>query len=186
MRRWTYKLMSDEMLMKAYAKGDSLAFEYLYQRNKSALFLFLRRQCENEAICEELAHDAWLAVIRQAENYVDSAKFKTWLFRIAHYRLVDHWRKHGGSSNVLFEELSDSAGAIIDAATDTASQGIELQQLLQNLAELSSVQTEALLLKIEGFSHAEIADITDCKKETVKSRLRYATQRLRVSMEAAS
>ena len=182
MRKWTVRLMSDEMLMKAYAKGDSLAFEYLYQRNKSALFLFLRRQCENEAICEELAHDAWLAVIRQAENYATSAKFKTWLFRIAHNRLVDHWRKHGGSSKVLFEEIGDSVGA----TTDSVSQGIELQQLLENLAELSAEQTEALLLKIEGFSHAEIADITDCKKETVKSRLRYATQRLRVSMEAAS
>jgi len=169
--------------MKAYANGDGFAFECLYKRNKSPLFLFLRRQCPNESICEELAHDTWLAVIRQAENsYLDSAKFRTWLFRIAHNRLVDYWRKHGSNASVLFEEITDTIGS----TSDTSSQSIELQQLLDNLESLSNEQTETLLLKIEGFSHAEIASITDTKQETVKSRLRYATQRLRTLMEVAS
>lgn len=182
MRRWKHALMSDESLMRAYARGDGQAFECLYERNKSPLFLFLRRQCDNEAICEELAHDTWIAVIRQVGNYQTSAKFKTWLFRIAHNRLVDYWRKYGRSARVLFEEISDSVGSTLDIA----SQGIELEQLMESLAELSNEQTEALLLKIEGFSHAEIADITNSKQETVKSRLRYATQQLRVSMEMTS
>jgi len=182
MRRWTYSLMSNEALMKAYANGSTAAFERLYQCNKSALFLFLRRQCNNEAVCEYLAHDTWLAVIRQVDTYQSTAKFKTWLFRITHNRLVDYWRKHGASARVLFEEISDSVGSTLD----TASQGIEVQQLLENLAQLSDEQTEALLLKIEGFSHAEIATISSSKQETVKSRLRYATKRLRVSMELTS
>jgi len=174
--------MRDEALMAAYANGEAMAFEFLYRRHSSSLFLFLRRQMDNVAICEELAHDTWLAVINQASFYQPSAKYKTWLFRIAHNRLVDHWRKHGSSSNVLIEEISD----VVGVTEDTVSQGIELNELLENLKSLSAEQTETLILKIEGFTHAEIAEITDAKQETVKSRLRYATRHLRVSMELSS
>jgi len=172
--------MRDEALMAAYANGESLAFEALYHRHKYALFLFLRRQMDNAAVCEELAHDTWFAVINQASTYQATAKFKTWLFRIAHNRLVDHWRKQSATCTALFDEIVDAASVM----EDTVSQGLELSELLRNLESLSTEQTETLLLKIEGFSHAEIAEITHCKQETVKSRLRYATKRLRLTMEA--
>ncbi len=174
--------MRDEALMAAYAGGDALAFETLYRRHKSALFLFLRRQMDNAAVCEELAHDTWFAVINQAGAYQPTAKFKTWLFRIAHNRLVDHWRKHSCTTIALIDEIVDA----VSVTEDTVSQGLELSELLRNLESLSMEQTEALLLKIEGFSHAEIAEITDAKQETVKSRLRYATRHLRFTMEASS
>ena len=146
------------------------------------MLVFLRRQSDNYAVCEELAHDTWLAVINQASFYQPNAKFKTWLFRIAHNRLVDHWRKHGRSASVLFEELNE----VSLKNDDTSSREFELKQLLKLLESLSPEQTETMLLKIEGFSHAEIADITSSKSETVKSRLRYATQHLKSALEAAS
>jgi len=168
--------------MTSYAAGDAGAFEELYRRHKHGLFVFLRRQCGSVEVCEELAHDAWMAIIKQAANYKNKAQFKTWLFRIAHNRLVDHWRKHGSSASVLFEELSDSL-SIDQADLDSHMQ---LAELLSSLEALSAEQTEAVLLKIEGFSHAEIADITNAKQETVKSRLRYAAKYLRLSMKPVS
>ena len=62
---------------------------------------------------------------------------------------------------------------------------MELSDILENLKTLSNEQTEALLLKIEGFSYQEIADITSSKTETVKSRLRYATEHLRLQVECS-
>ena len=181
-KRWAQKLMRDEALMAAYAIGDAQAFEELYRRYKRGLFVFLRRQCSNVEVCEELAHDTWMAIIKQASHYQTSAQFKTWLFRIAHNRLVDHWRKHGSSANVLFEELSDS----LSAEQNEVDGQMRIAELLSSLESLSPEQTEAVLLKIEGFSHAEIADITNAKQETVKSRLRYAAKHLQLSMEIAS
>jgi len=170
--------MSDEALLSRYTKGQIGAFDCLYARHKRGVFNFLRRQCHNHAVAEELTHDTWLAVINQAGRYTAQAKFKTWLYRIANNRLVDYWRKYGSSAKVLFEELSDHP------SEESLTQGIEIEELRASLKVLSPEQTEALLLKIEGFSHAEIADITNAKPETVKSRLRYATRHLRVAMEA--
>jgi len=181
LNKWALKLIGDDALMVAYAAGDAQAFDELYRRHKRGLFVFLRRQCSNAAVCEDLAHDTWMAIIKRANQYQQSAQFKTWLFRIAHNRLVDHWRKHGSSANVLFEELSDS----LTSEQPEVDWTMQVTDLLSILESLSTEQTEAVLLKIEGFSHAEIADITSAKQETVKSRLRYAAKHLRLSMETA-
>jgi len=183
MRKWTLDKVTDEDLITRYARGSSEAFECLYERHKKGLFSFLRRQTNSAAIAEDLAHDTWLAVINRADGYIVNAKFKTWLYRIAHNRLIDRWRKQGSAVHSLFEEVEQTLQA---HDSNAAIEQIELAQLLENLAALSAEQTTALLLKIEGFSHAEIAQITNSKQETVKSRLRYATQHLRVAMEVSS
>ena len=175
MRRWVYKSMNDGALMEAYAKGQVVAFECLYLRHKVKVFNFLRRQCDIESIAEELTHDTWIAVINQAGRYQKQAKFTTWLFRIAHNRLVDHWRKQNGSPQLLKTEILDQIAD--DRCANVLSP--EMDELLKNLEVLSEHQLEALLLKIEGFSHQEIAHITGAKQETVKSRLRYASKYLR-------
>ncbi len=185
--RFTLRMMQEDALMQIYASGDARAFEELYRRHKGGVFSFLRRQCDSFEVCEELAHDTWMAVIRQALAYQSnnsSAQFKTWLYRIAHNRLVDHWRKYGSSANVLFEELSDVIANDESTNQQPAIEShMQLEELLSSLATLSPEQTEAILLKIEGFSHAEIAEITSAKQETVKSRLRYAAKHLKLSME---
>lgn len=179
--------MRDEALMRSFAGGELHAFEELYGRHKHALYQFVRRQCDVETECEEVVQDTWLAVVRTASTYKASAKFRTWLFRIAHNRLVDYWRSHGYSKRQLMTELDETIHSIRDGATsgDTSSP-LDLEQLLAQLNELPQEQTEALLLRAAGFSYAEIATITDSKQETVKSRLRYATQRMRVTAGVTS
>ena len=121
-------------------------------------------------------------------NYQTTARFVTWLYRIAHNRLTDHWRKHGSSTNVLIDEVTDALlSKQMDKQTgmheDAAFDNLVINDLFASLQCLSAEQLVALLLKIEGFSYAEIADITQAGQETVKSRLRYATQHMRVSAE---
>ena len=196
---------TDEALLLAYANSEIQAFELLYSRHKKPLFNYLRRQCSNISIAEELAHDVWLAVIKQANSFEAKALFKTWLYRIAHNRLVDYWRKNGHSKQVMLDDLTEktnsqssglhgfglhgsgSQSPSLDSLSsqDRSSEFIEIEQLLNAVTTLSADQTNAVLLKIEGFTHAEIAQITRSKQETVKSRLRYATKHLRLSMEAS-
>ena len=180
---------TDEALLFAYAGGEMSAFELLYSKYKKPLFNHLRRQCGNASIAEELTHDVWLAVIKQAGSFEPKALFKTWLYRIAHNRLVDYWRKNGHSKQVLLDDLIGKTDLLsVDlgfvSSKDRSVELIEIEQLLSALNSLSTDQTSAVLLKVEGFTHAEIAQITCSKKETVKSRLRYATKHLRLSMEA--
>ncbi|GHA03707.1 RNA polymerase sigma factor [Arenicella chitinivorans] len=187
MLRWTTKLMRDEALMRRFADGDMRAFEALYARHKHALYQFVRRQCDIDAECEEVVQDTWLAVVRTASTYQVSAKFRTWLFRIAHNRLVDYWRSHGYSKRQLMIELDETVHSAQTGSTPgDVSSPLVLTQLLTKLSELPEEQTETLLLRAAGFSYAEIATITDSKQETVKSRLRYATQRMRVTAGVTS
>ena len=85
----------DEDLMLAYAAGDAAAFDALYARHKGGLYRYVLRQCTHAGVAEELFQDVWMNVLRARASYVPSARFATWLYRIAHNRLIDHWRATG-------------------------------------------------------------------------------------------
>ncbi|MEH6582974.1 MAG: sigma-70 family RNA polymerase sigma factor [Halioglobus sp.] len=166
------RLKSDETLMLAYQQGDAGAFESLYRRHKDGLFAFLFRSCPRHAIAEELAQEAWMAVIKAAERYRADAKFRTWLYQIAHNRLVDFWRRQDNRHSSL-ETIAETPAASEDSRTELQ------EQLMTAIGTLPADQRDALLLQEQGFSQREIADITGAGEETVKSRLRYARKQLR-------
>ena len=85
----------DEQLMLAYREGDAGAFEELYRRHKGGLFRFVLRSVRERAVAEELYQEIWMRAIEARGRYEVQAKFTTWLYTIAHNRLVDHWRKKG-------------------------------------------------------------------------------------------
>ena len=163
--------------MLAYKSGDAGAFELLYQRHKDGLFAFLHRSHPRRAVVEELAQDTWMAVINAAAHYTPKAKFRTWLFQIAHNKLVDHWRRpdnrHTNYDNST--EVTDSG----NNKTDTVEICDIQNRVLSAIGALPRDQKDALLLSEQGFSNADIANITGVGKETIKSRLRYARNQLR-------
>ena len=79
--------------MLKYQQGDSAAFEELYSRHKNPLYAYLYRSHVDLSVIEEIAQETWIAVINAAEKYRASAKFKTYLYAIAHRKLVDFWRR---------------------------------------------------------------------------------------------
>src|SRR3990167_5451651 len=93
----------DEQLMTAYRDGDAGAFERLYRCHKGALFRFVLRGVSERPVAEELFQEIWMRVIEARERYVPEARFTTWLYTIAHHRLVDHWRR-GAPALVALDE----------------------------------------------------------------------------------
>lgn len=182
---------SDEELMQAYARGDMRAFETLYDRHALPVWRFVQRSVQNAALADDLVQDVWFSVVRHAPQYEPRAKFRTWLFTLAHHRMVDHWRTQKNHTSLDAESEDGSALAEMLAAESGFGPERRLdsrelaQALLDALAALPEVQREAFLLQAEaGMSLAEIAQTTGVSMETAKSRLRYARARLRETLEA--
>jgi len=175
----------DEDLMLAYARGDPASFDVLYGRHKGGVFRYLLRHCGSSA-ADELFQDVWMNVIRARTAYAPTAKFTTWLYRIAHNRVIDHWRESG--ERVELEDRESRMEATPASRTSephVQAQSRELRDRVDAaLRALPPLQRDAFLLHEEtGLSLADIATLTDTSVETVKSRLRYANGRLRMLLE---
>ncbi|HVI26472.1 MAG TPA: RNA polymerase sigma factor [Xanthomonadaceae bacterium] len=177
---------SDEALMLAWAAGTASAFEPLYARHRTRLYRYLLRQLRDPALADELFQDVWQRVIAARAGWKPEASFATWLFRIAHNRLADHWRalQHRPPAPADGDER---AARIPDPDTPerTLSEFEQRRRLQLALDELPPEQREVLLLRLEQeLSLEEIGAVTGVGRETVKSRLRYAMDKLRARLPA--
>jgi len=179
----------DEDLMLSYAAGDAAAFEALYARHKGGVYRYLVRHCGNAGTADELFQDVWMNVIRVRASYTPTAKFTTWLYRIAHNRLIDHWRATGRVELVSagVDDDDDPLDAIPGPRNDEPDVRAGAREIgariKQALAALPAAQREAFLLHQEGgLELSEIAELTGAGIETVKSRIRYAQAKLRVEL----
>ncbi len=98
---------SDEALMLSYAAGRAAAFDTLYARHKGGVYRYLLRHCGNAGIADELFQDVWMNAIRARDRYAPTAKFTTWLYTLAHHRLVDHWRASGQAKFASIDDDDD-------------------------------------------------------------------------------
>ena len=177
-------LPTDESLMLAWAGGELRAFETLYARHRSRLYSFLLRQLRDAAVADEMFQDVWQRVIAARAGWQPDAAFTTWLFRIAHNRLNDHWRaaRHRppapGDAEERVARMSDTR------TPETQLSEFEQRRRLQlAMEQLPDEQREVLQLRLEQeLSLEEIAEITGVGRETVKSRLRYAMDKLRAGL----
>lgn len=174
----------DDVLMLAWVAGDGTAFEQLYARHRGPLFRFLLRQLRDQALAEEFFQDVWQRVIAARAGWKPEASFATWLFRIAHNRLNDHWRglKHRPAAP---EDGEERAARVPDPETPehTLSEFEQRRRLQMAIEALPEEQREVVLLRLEQeLSLEDIATITGAGRETVKSRLRYAMDKLRAGL----
>ena len=178
----------DEALMLAWVHGDVAAFELLYSRHRGRLYRFLLRQLRDRAMADELFQDVWQRVIAARAGWKPDAAFSTWMFRIAHNRLTDHWRAlHYRPPAPADGE--ERAARIPDPDTPerTLSQFEQRRHLQLALDALPDEQREVLLLRLEQeLTLEEIGAITGVGRETVKSRLRYAMDKLRARLSEPS
>ncbi len=175
---------TDESLMQAYAGGDLDAFGVLYARHRSRLYHFLLGQLRDPSLAEELFQDVWQRLVHARAGWQPEAAFTTWLFRIAHNRLNDHWRaaRHRPPAPIDAEERT---ARLADACTPelALSELSQRRQLQRALRELPPEQQQVVLLRLEQeLSLEEIGQITGVGRETVKSRLRYAMDKLRARL----
>jgi RNA polymerase sigma-70 factor (ECF subfamily) len=129
-----------------------------------------------------------LNVVRAKQAYVIDARFATYLYRVAHNRLVDHYRRSAHRPSVTALDDDPDPVELIPADSDEQPEvrfeaKQQAERFGQLLAELPEAQREAFILREEaGLSIAEIAGATGVNQETAKSRLRYALAKLRRGM----
>ncbi len=180
----------DEELMLRYRDGDAAAFEVLYCRHKAALFRYFTRQCSEPAIAEELFQDSWMSIIKSRRTYVASAKFSTFIYTVAHNKLVDYYRRNKSHiTDSIHNDDIESHVELVAPRQDQPEQQVAVEQkrlrLVAAIKRLPENQREVFLLREEsGFSLDDIADITQVNIETAKSRLRYAVKSLTKLIQA--
>lgn len=172
---------TDEELMLAYGEGDTGAFEMLYCRHRGPLFRFMLRQVREHGTAEELYQDVWQRVITARQRYRPEAKFSTWLYQIAHNRLTDHWRALSHRPPAPDDALERTEREPDPYTPERQLSTFEERRRLQlALEELPADQRETVMLRLDQeLSLEEIGQITGVGRETVKSRLRYALDKLR-------
>lgn len=173
---------SDETLLARYRNGDAAAFQVLYVRHRQGLYRFLLGLCNKVELAEEVYQETWLSLVRSTSQPQGRAGFRTWLYQIARNRLIDDWRKQG-----VHRPLHDSYDEQTHATPDNTSDPEQLLSLSRDEGRLNAAlqalpeeQREVFLLRAHGdMDLPQIATLTDTPLETVKSRLRYAQQKLR-------
>ena len=184
---------SDEALMLRYQAGDAGAFDQLYARHRGGLFRFIGRQCRTREHAEELFQEVWMNLIQARERYRVEAQFRTYLFTLAHNKLMDYFRRHGRVELTLFENggedgkesaLDRLAASRVDEPLVRAESRQQSAAILRAIEGLPAPQREAFLMHEEGaMSVEDIAAATGCTFEAAKSRLRYAIAKLREGLK---
>jgi len=169
----------DSTLLLRYRDGDVAAFEILYRRHNDALYRYLLRLCRHRENADDIFQEVWGKIIKSADRYRPTAKFSTFLYRIAHNCFIDHLRRNRRHLHAVDVD-PDSQSDPGDPLDMIAERNLARERLELALRQLPDEQRTVFLLHEEsGLDLDEIALLTDCNRETAKSRLRYAVQKLR-------
>jgi RNA polymerase sigma-70 factor (ECF subfamily) len=188
--------VTDEALMLRYQGGDRAAFAALVKRHKTAVFNFVLRQVRDRGVAEDLTQDVFVRVVQSAADFRHSARFSTWVYTIARNLCIDQLRKAqlrrhpsldqpgAGSAEdgpTLGERTADPHP---DRAVDRAVIGGELGRRIQiAVEELPEDQREVFLLREVGnVPFKDISTMIGIPENTVKSRMRYALERLQKAL----
>lgn len=182
---------TDEALMLSFRDGDARAFEELVARHRRGLFNFLLRSVQNRSRAEELLQDVFLRVVRSKDRYEKTAKLTTWLYTIARNLCVDESRRAKFRRTVSLDaprrSQEEDSPAMVDSVaadqvpTDEAAAAPQIRQrLAKAIDQLPEDQREVFLMRqMSGLSFKEIGEIVGAPENTVKSRMRYALEKLR-------
>jgi len=178
--------LNDQDLVQAYIKGDQSAIESLITRHRSKVYTYIVLTIKNQQLAEDLFQETFIKVIQSLRGgkYKDNGRFLSWVIRIAHNLIIDHFRKEKQMNSIsnddtevdLFnsQKFSDKNIEEIIVSSQIKS---EIRTLIN---ELPSDQREVVLLRHYGeLSFKEIADQTGVSINTALGRMRYALINLR-------
>jgi RNA polymerase sigma-70 factor (ECF subfamily) len=179
----------NESLMLRFRGGDVRAFELLLGRHQRPIYEFVLRSVgpHNTALAEDLTQETFLRVVKQASTYEQRAKFTTWLYTLARNLCIDHSRRMVHRKARSLDQPDDEGQTLLERTADTGPPtdrkviGQQLQGRLQEAIDaLPDDQREVFLMREQAdLSFKEIADIVGISENTVKSRMRYALEKLR-------
>jgi RNA polymerase sigma-70 factor (ECF subfamily) len=187
---------TDEALMLRLQAGDRAVFSVIVRRHQTRLYNFVLRHVRSPATSQDIVQDAFLRVVQNATDFKHSARFTTWLFTIAHHLCIDHLRRQALRRHPSLDEPSRSDGGEVDGPTlgertldsradvERVVVGTEIQERVARAVEaLPDEQREVFLLReVSNLPFKEIAQIVGAPENTVKSRMRYALERLQEAL----
>jgi len=179
----------DAELMLRVKEGDGASFAVLLDKHRSSVVHFLYRMIQNQAVAEELAQEVFLRVYRSRATYEATAKFTTWLFRIATHLALNSLRdgKHermqerldDGSPDLPIRQVSDTRPSVEQSMVYQA----KLAEIRRAIAMLPEKQRAAVLMhKYEEMEYTQIAKVLNCSESAVKSLLFRAYETLRARL----
>ena len=187
--------ISDAMLMLRYQRGDREAFATLVNRHKRRLYNFIVRQIGDLDTAEELTQEAFLRVVQDASSFKHEARFSTWLYTIGRNLCVDHLRRMTHRRHASLDEPTGpgsdppalSHKLVSEHPGSDAERRVQSKQVLDCVMAavdaLPDEQRETFLLReIANLPFKEIAEVVGTSENTVKSRMRYALERLQSSL----
>jgi RNA polymerase sigma-70 factor (ECF subfamily) len=186
--------LTDEALMVRYQRGDRSAFAVLLRRHQTPLYNFALRQLRTPQLAEDAVQEAFVRVVKNASEFKHEARFTTWLYTITRNICIDQLRKKAlrkhpsldqprqgedGEGPTLGEQTADQRTSVEREAT-----GSELKERIARAVEqLPEDQREVFLMReVANLPFKEIAEITGVPENTVKSRMRYALERLQQAL----
>ena len=187
------EMLSDAEVMLRVAAGDDHAFDYLVDKFRRPMNSFMYRMTRNQAVAEELAQEVFLRVYRSRQTYAASAKFTTWLYRIATNLAVNHARdtKHERPENMVnIDEPDTDTGLTVDVA----DRGLNAEQLILRRERLAAIRkhVEALperqraaviMHKYQNMDYKQIAEVLKLSESATKSLLFRAYETLRETLK---
>ena len=182
-------LEPDALLMLRVREGDAASFALLLERHRAPVIRFLYRMVQNQAVAEELAQEAFLRVYRARARYEPTARFTTWLFRIATHLALNSLRdrRSGKYNESLDEEAGETPSRQLADRRPTIEQKLldraRLDEVRRAVAALPDKQRAAVLMhKYEEMEYSQIARVLECSESAVKSLLFRAYETLRVRL----
>lgn len=187
---------SDEELLRRFNDGDADAFEVLVRRYERPLYNFILRSVRRRERADELLQDVFLKVVQRSNDFKGNSKLSTWLYTIARNLCIDHSRKmvfrRHKSLDAPSRSGEDDEGPSLLDRTAAAELGADRRTIAHDLSaritvaveELPEEQKEVFLMRqVQGMAFKEIADVIGVPENTVKSRMRYALERLQRALE---
>ncbi len=182
--------MSDQDLIQQFLSGDKEGIEKLINRHKNKVYTYIVLVVKNQQLAEDIFQDTFIKVIRSLIDgkYKDNGRFVSWVIRIAHNLIIDHFRKEKQINTLS----NDDYEADIFNSKKLSDQNIEdvlikeqiTNDVRQLIDELPEEQKQVILLRhYGGMSFKEIADQTDVSINTALGRMRYALINLRKLIE---
>ena len=187
------EILSDAEVMLRVAAGDDGAFDYLVEKFRRPMNSFMYRMTRNQAVAEELAQEVFLRVYRSRQTYAASAKFTTWLYRIATNLAVNHARdtKYERPENTVNIDEPDTETGL---TMDVADRGLNAEQQILRRERLAAIRkhVEALperqraaviMHKYQNMDYKQIAEVLKLSESATKSLLFRAYETLRETLK---
>lgn len=179
-------VLSDQDLVQSYIKGDHSAIEVLINRHRRKVYTYILITIKNQQLAEDLFQETFIKVIQSLRGgkYKDNGKFLSWVIRIAHNLIIDHFRKEKQMNSISNDDSEVDLFNSKKLSDDNIEELIISSQIKSEIRilinELPDDQREVVLLRhYGGLSFKEIADQTDVSINTALGRMRYALINLR-------